>query len=134
MARPKRKDKKEQRYTLLLRPVLWDTLEQQAQTEGVTVNRLIELCLEERYAAIVQREDAMKTPVFGTNAFWFNGIQHRAIVACRSKTAASRAFGLKGRGLEWIGETCNRGEISTAMQEPGAVFVCSMSGGTFKKA
>ena len=47
MARPKRVDKKEQRYTLLVRPVLWDAIEQRATVEGVTVNRLIELALEQ---------------------------------------------------------------------------------------
>lgn len=51
MARPKKNDKKEQRYTLLLRPVLWDILEQHAETEGLTVNALIEQCLQDRFIA-----------------------------------------------------------------------------------
>ena len=46
MARPKREDKKEQRYTLLLRPALWDAIEQRAAADGVTVNRVIEQVLE----------------------------------------------------------------------------------------
>ncbi len=48
MARPKRSDKKEQRHTVLLRPIVWDVLEQQAQANGTTVNRLIEDCIEQQ--------------------------------------------------------------------------------------
>ncbi len=49
MARPRREDKKEQRYTLLLRPVLWDAIEQRAAAEDSTVNRLIEQALEQQF-------------------------------------------------------------------------------------
>lgn len=49
MARPKRSDKKAQRHTVLLRPDLWDALEQQATERGETVNRVIEECLEQMH-------------------------------------------------------------------------------------
>ena len=49
MARPKRDDKKEQRHTVLLRPALWDAVEQRAAADGVTVNRVIEQMLEEQF-------------------------------------------------------------------------------------
>lgn len=47
MARPRRTDKKEQRHTLLLRPDLWDWIEQQAQATNQTVNEFIESLIEQ---------------------------------------------------------------------------------------
>ena len=47
MARPRRADKKQQRYTLLLRPDLWDWIEQQAQAANKTVNEFIESLIEQ---------------------------------------------------------------------------------------
>lgn len=47
MARPRRADKKEQRHTLLLRPDLWNWIEQQAQIANLTVNEFIESLIEQ---------------------------------------------------------------------------------------
>ncbi len=43
--RPQRSDKKISKHRVMLRPVLWDAIEAAANESGLTVNRVIELCL-----------------------------------------------------------------------------------------
>ena len=72
--------------------------------------------------------------VFATIAFWPYGEQKRAVVAANSATAAGRVFGIRGQGVRhWVEETRNPAEVEAAMQEPGAIFVRPIRGGSFQK-